>query len=95
MSDLDAGKCQERKEVTERPCKGVRGMNLPKEDWDLFMRSVRGKEEEKRCRMGAGEGGLPELLKACLPLCVGTPGAETPSPDNAAETMEDAGKPWK
>lgn len=61
-----------------------------KKDRDLFMKSVRGKEEEKRWGKE-----LLELLKACLPLCTGTPGAKTPSPDNAAETMEDAGKPWK
>lgn len=35
-----------------------------KKDGDLFMRSVRGKEEEKKW-----EGGSPELLKVCLPLC--------------------------
>lgn len=59
-------------------------------DGDIFMRSVRGKEEEKRW----GEES-PELFKACLSLCAGAPGAKTPGPDNAVETMEDAGKPWK
>lgn len=61
-----------------------------KEDGDLFMRSVTGKEEVKRWGQE-----LQELLKACLPLCAGAPEAKTPSPDNAAETMEDAGKPHK
>lgn len=30
VSDLDPGKCQERKEVTERPCKEVRRINSVK-----------------------------------------------------------------
>lgn len=65
---------------------------LHKEDRDLFMRSVRGKEEEKRCK-GAGRNCQSCSRLACL--SAGTTGAKTPSPDNAAETMEDAGKPWK
>lgn len=54
-----------------------------KEDRDLFMKSVRGKEEEKRWGKE-----LLELLKACLPLCTGTPG-----PRHPARTMQR--KQWK
>lgn len=71
VSDLGPGKCQERKGDKETMQGGEKNKQC-KEDGDLFMRSVTGKEEVKRWGQE-----LQELLKACLPLCWRIRGQDT------------------
>lgn len=74
----------ERKEVAERPCKGVRGINSPKRmgtfPWEVL-------KERKRKIAGKWKSQSSSRLSC---VCAGPSGAKTPSGDNAVETMEDA-----
>lgn len=83
MHDLDLSR--ERKEVAERSCKGVRGINSPKRTSTFPWEVLKGRK--KRKRPGKWKSRSSSRLSC---VCAGPSGAKTPSGDNATETMEDA-----